>query len=475
MKKTNLSPPAASLTRRSFLRGSGLVLGTPMLTSLCDGGFALGSEADAPADANLNDGKPPLRTAFLYFPNGVWEKDWVPEKVGADFELSPSLRPLATVRDDISVLSGLDKLNSHNGDGHYAKTANFLTGMPVVQTTGKDISSGGISIDQLIAQHVGSQTPIPSLELGTEPVISGIDSNVGFTRLYGSHISWQTATRPIAKEINPHAVYQRLFGKKISGGSGSQDEFENLLDYVLDDAKRIRGKLGRDDQFKMDEYLDGVRAVEKRIEFASQGKARSWEPSPSEKQSLGLSPGMPTDFPEHIDVMLDLMVLAFQADSTRVASFMFANDVSGRNFSFIDGVEGSHHELSHHENNEKKIAQYQKINQWHVAKFARMIQKMKSVREGDGTLLDNSMIMFGSSFSDGNRHDPDNLPILLAGRGGGTLKTGMHLAADGMVPLCNLYLSMLRQNGINEASFGDSNGELLGLRAKVMWVTGTGH
>jgi hypothetical protein len=213
----------------------------------------------------------------------------------------------------------------------------------------------------------------------------------------------------------------------------------------------------------MDEYLDAVRAVEKRIEFATNGKPRSWEPDIDSDEVAKLEPGTPKDFREHIDVMLDLMVLAFQTDSTRVSSFMFANDVSGRNFSFIDDVKGGHHELSHHENNDEKIKQYQKINRWHVEQFARMIGKMKAIKEGENTLLDNSMIMFGSSFSDGNRHDPDNLPILLAGRGGGSIKPGRHLAAEGQVPVCNLYLSMLRRNGLELESFGDSNDEIADL------------
>ncbi len=437
----------SQVSRRRFLRGTSAVLGLPFLSSLAR---AAGAE----------DSKPPVRTAFLYFPNGVWEKAWVPETTGGDYKLTASLEPLAAHQSDILVLSGLDKKNSHGGDGHYAKTANFLTGMPVAKTTGKDISSGGISVDQLIAAQVGSNTPLPSLELGTEPVISGIDSNVGYTRLYGSHISWQTATRPVAKEINPRVVYERLFGKTVGGDTRKAESYRNLLDYVLEDAKSVRGTLGRDDQFKMDEYLDSVRAVEKRIEFASRDKSRSWQPDVDASKLAIPEAGTPEDFREHIDVMLDLMVLAMQTDSTRVCSFMFANDVSGRNFSFLDGVEGSHHELSHHENNEKKIAQYQLINRWHVEQFARMIGKMKAIPEGESTLLDNSMVMFGSSFSDGNRHDPDNLPILLAGRGGGTVTPGRHLGAEGQVPLCNLYLAMLRRNGIDLESFGDSNAEL---------------
>lgn len=436
--------------RRSFLRGAKALLALPFMPSLA-------------AARGISESAPPLRSAFIYFPNGVWEKDWVPEQTGTDFQLSPSLEPLETLRQKVLVLSGLDKKHSHGGDGHYAKTANFLTGMPVTKTTGKDISSGGISVDQLIAKHLSGQTPIPSLELGTEPVISGIDSNVGYTRLYGSHISWQTPTRPLAKEINPRVVYERLFGRNLNGDQATNQSYANLLDFVLEDAKSVRGKLGRDDQFKMDEYLDSVRSVEKQIEFASRPKADQWEPDVDPKLIEAHRPGTPQDFRQHIEIMLDLMVLAFQTDSTRVSSFMFANDVSGRNFSFLEGVQGSHHELSHHENNKEKIAQYQRINRWHVDIFARMLAKMDGIQEGNGTLLDNSMILFGSSFSDGNRHDPDNLPILLAGQGGGTLKSGQHLAAEGQVPLCNVYLSMLRRYGIEIESFGDSNGELTGL------------
>ncbi len=439
---------AQPVSRRRFLRGCGTALALPWMGSLIPGRVSA-DEA----------GKPPIRAAFIYFPNGVWEKLWVPEQTGRDYTLSPSLEPLADIRDDVLVVSGLDKKHSHGGDGHYAKTANFLTGLHVAKTTGKDISSGGISIDQLIAQQTRAFTPLPSLELGTEPVITGIDSNVGYTRLYGSHISWESPTRPVAKEINPRLVYERLFGKSVSGDAAKAESYRNLLDYVLEDAKRLRPRLGRDDQFKMDEYLDSVRAVEKRIEFAMRKDPRPWQPAVDEEQVRAAMPGVPVDFREHIGVMLDLMVLAFQTDSTRVCSLMFANDVSGRNFSFVDGVSGSHHELSHHENKQEKIEQYQRINRWHVEQFATMLRKLKSIPEGTGTLLDNCMVLFGSSMSDGNRHDPDNLPILLGGRAGGTIDSGQHLQAD--VPLCNLYLSMLDRMGIEAESFGDSTARLI--------------
>lgn len=437
------------VSRRRFLRGCGLALALPWFESLLP---RVGRAAEA--------AKPPVRAAFLYFPNGVWEKAWIPEQTGHDYTLTPTLEPLGDLKSDVLVMSGLDKKHSHGGDGHYAKTANFLTGMPVTKTTGRDISSGGISVDQLMAQHVGQFTPLPSLELGTEPVISGIDSNVGYTRLYGSHISWQSPSRPVAKEINPRLVYERLFGQSVTANTTKAESYRNLLDYVLEDARQLRPRLGRDDQFKMDEYLDSVRAVEKRIEFATRGKPRDWQPGVGTAEVASAKPGVPADFREHIEIMLDLIVLAFQTDATRVASFMFANDVSGRNFSFLDGVSGGHHELSHHENKQEKIAQYQRINRWHVEQYARMLNKMKAVREGDSTLLDNSMILLGSSMSDGNRHDPDNLPILLGGRGGGSLKTGQHLAAQGMVPLCNLYLTMLDRMGVEVEAFGDSNGRI---------------
>ncbi len=434
-------------TRRHFLRGAQAMLALPFLPSLAAKGFSQLAS------------RPPLRNAFVYFPNGVWEKDWNPSGVGSDYKLTPSLEPLAPVRDKVMVLTGLDKQHSHGGDGHYAKTANFLTGLPVAKTTGKDISSGGISIDQLIAQHLAGQTPLPSLELGTEPVISGVDSNVGYTRLYGSHISWQTPHRPVAKEINPRVVYERLFGRKVSGQAEQADSYRNLLDFVLEDAARVRRSLGRDDQFKLDEYLDSVRSVEQQIEFATR-PARGWEPEIEPEFIESRRPGIPADFREHIEVMLDLIVLAFQTDSTRVCSMMFANDVSGRNFSFLDGVNNSHHELSHHENHENKIRQYQLINRWHVEIFVRFLQRLDAIKEQGGSLLDHSLILFGSSMSDGNRHDPDNLPVLLAGRGCGTVQSGRHLSWPGHAPLCNLYLAMARRNGIDLERFGDSEEEL---------------
>jgi hypothetical protein len=437
-----------------MLRGMGAAIALPFLEAMAPVGRVFAAAAPA---------KPPVRMACLYFPNGVWTKSWVPEAAGADYVLPYSLEPLAPFKSSINIISGLDKAASHRGDGHYAKTANFLTGEPVTKTTGKDISAGGISMDQLAANALGHLTPLPSLELGIDPVISGIDSNVGFTRLYGSYISWRTPTVPVAKEINPRFVYERLFGEKDANGrevrKRRNEDRLDLLDLALDDANQLRARLGRDDQVKLDEYLESVRAVEKRIEFALKPDPRDWKPETDPELS---PPGeeIPQDFREHVKLMMDLMVLAFQTDATRVLSFMFANDVSGRNFSFLPGVPGGHHDMSHHENKDEKIQAYREITRWHVEQYANLLDRLRAIPEGDGTLLDNSMILFGSSISDGNSHDPSNLPIVISGGAGGGLKTGQHVACPKNTPLCNAYVNMLNAFGVQVDDFGDSQGPI---------------
>jgi hypothetical protein len=443
-----MNPKTQSLSRRTFLRGAGATIALPLLESLLPVRAATAL-------------RPPKRMACMYFPNGVWPDAWVPKKAGTDFELPFSLTPLDKLKQDVIVLSGLDKAQSRGGDGHYAKTANFLTGLHVQKTIGKDINVGGVSVDQVVAQKFGDQTPLPSLELGIDPVISGTDSVVGYTRLYGSYISWRTAGAPLAKEINPRMVYERLFGSKDA--ARGRDDDRSLLDLTLEDARNLRGRLGRDDLFKLDEYLDSIRAVERRLEFASKPDPRPWKPKGTPDSAPAPAPGIPREHREHVKLMLDLMVLAFWSDSTRVITFMFANDVSNKNFSFVEGVRASHHDSSHHSNKPDKIEQYKRINRWHVEQFAYLLGKMKAIREGDGTLLDNSMVMFGSSLSDGNRHDPNNLPILLGGRAGGALQSGRHIASAKNTPLCNLYVSMLERMGTPVRTFGDSTGPLAGL------------
>ena len=362
------------------------------------------------------------------------------------------------------------------GDGHYVKTAAFLTGTTITRTTGSDLRCGGVSMDQIAAQRIGNLTPLPSLELGIEPVTTGVDVNVGCTRLYGSHVSWSTPTTPLAKEINPQYAFDRLFRSGDQGGKLKTID-RSVVDLVMEDARRLKSKVGSADRTKVDEYLDAVRAVERRIEFDSKHKGAEYDSDPEvrrEIDKLGLrikdyysDPARASersgDHTEHVRLMLDLMVLAFWSDSTRISTFMFGNAVSGKNFSFLKGVQGGHHEISHHENKPAKLEQYKLINTWHVTQLAYMLEKMNSIKEGERTLLENSMVLFGAGMRDGNAHNPHNLPLVLAGRGGGTLATGRHLVYEKNTPLCNLYRSMLVRMGTPVESFSDSTGELPGL------------
>jgi hypothetical protein len=449
-------PTKWQLPRRTFLRGAGAALALPMLDAMRPAGRALRA-AEAAGLA-----KPPVRFAAFYFPNGAWMKNWKPEQDGDKFDLPFSLTPLAKIRSEVLVLSNLDKAASHQGDGHYAKTANLLTGGVVEKTTGSHVSVGGASVDQLAAQHIGRMTPLPSLELAIDPVISGIDSQVGFTRLYGSYISWRSAGVPMAREINPRLAYERLFGAKDGRGlpvnnSKERDDAQSLLDLALDDAKSLRNRLGRDDQHKLDEYMDSVRSVEQRLAFHSQPDPRAWKPSTAPNHPQEPAPTIPENHQEHVRLMFDLILLAFWTDSTRLATFMFANDVSNKNFSqLIPGVSVAHHDASHHQSDPVKIDQYSKINRWHVEQYVYLLERMRAIREGEGTLLDNSMMLLGSGTSDGNAHAPDNLPILLAGRGGGAIRSGRHIRSEKNTPLCNVYVSVLERLGVPTKRFGDS-------------------
>ena len=450
------------IPRRTFLRGAGVLLGLPLLNVMGASGRAAKALAASPAGT----GQAPVRMASLFFPNGVWKEKWFPKEAGADYKLPFSLEPLAKHRQQMLVFSGLDKKHSHQGDGHYAKTANYLTGLPVRKTPGKDISVGGMSIDQFCAQQIGRMTPLPSLELGVDPVVSGIDSNVGYTRLYGCSISWRSPSTPVAKEINPKLAYERLFlimkaRQSRDSRNQSTDDKQALLDLVLEDAHRLRNRLGRDDQFKLDEYLDSVHDVERRLAFFSKPDPRSWHPPSQPASDIAAPKDAPKDHQAHVRLMLDLMALAFWTDSTRISTFMFANDVSSKNFAeLIPGANGSHHEFSHHENKATKYEPYSKINRWHCEQLAYLLDKLASIKEGEGTVLDNSMIMFGSGMSDGNSHEPSNLPIVLAGRAGGKIKSGRHLVNPAGTPLCNLYVSMLENMGTPVQSFGDSSAAL---------------
>jgi hypothetical protein len=458
------------ISRRTMLKGVGAMIGLPVLD-------AMGPlRALAGPAGQTAPGKPPVRLAVLYMANGVNPHEWTPKGAGREFELSPILEPLADFKDDLLVLTQLWNAAANTGDGHYVKTSGFLTGTTITRTTGSDLRSGAVSMDQVAAQRIGNFTPLPSLELGVEPPATGVDTNVGYTQLYGAHIAWSTPVTPLAKEINPRLAFDRLFRSSIAGRREGAARDRSVIDLVLDDAKRLQGKLGQGDQQKLSEYLDSVRSVEKRIEFDAKRQKDDLLSDPLARQAiqeLGDRIDIYSDparvserrgnHTEQVRLMLDLMVMAFWTDSTRVSTFMFGNAVSGRNFSFLDGVRGGHHQISHHENDKEKLEQYKRINAWHASQLAYMLGKMKAIKEGESTLLDNSMVLFGAGMRDGNAHNPRNLPVVLAGRAGGTLATGRHLVYEKNTPLCNLYVSMLKRMGTPVETFSDSTGELAGL------------
>ena len=369
--------------------------------------------------------------------------------------------PLAKVRDQLCVFSNLWNAASKGGDGHYVKEAAILTCATIKKTPGADLANA-TSVDQLAAQRTAHSTPLPSLELGVTPVAIGVDAVVGYTRIYGSHIAWANSTTPLAREINPRAVYERLFraGAEPEGAAARLDAL--LLDRVLGDARRLRSQVGTQDRLRLDEYLSTMRSLEQRVERAAGGGKRTWKArAPLDPKAVPND--KPADHAEHVRLMLDMIATAFATDTTRVATFMFGNAVSNVSFRFLEGVSAGHHDVSHHQKDADKLRQYQLVNQWHVAQYAYLLEKLQSIREGERTVLDNSMVLFASALSDGDRHDPHKLPVLLAGRGGGRIRSGQHLVFGDDSPLANLYLSMLDAFGTPMERFADSTGPLAGL------------
>lgn len=441
-----------SLSRRTLLRGVGAALALPWLEAM-QVRKLLGSEQEnAPSKA-------PVRMAVLFMPNGVPPKKWTPEGEGAEFKLSPILEPLAAHQKDILVLTQLWNKNSDSGDGHYVKTAGLLTSTTINKTVGVDLNCNGVSMDQVAAQKIGHLTPLPSIELGIEPVAVGIDGVVGYTRVYGAHIAWRGPTSPLAKEINPRLAYERIVRAGQQGGASLQAD-RSVLDMVMEDAQELQGRLGANDRRRVDEYLESVRALEQRMERLASTQGDPWKPRASYDGMAKPEDTIPKQHLEHCRLMIDLMVLAFQTDTTRVATFMFGNSVSNINFSWLDGVKDAHHSLSHHQNEEDKLRQYEIIAKWHMEQYAYMLERMKTLREGEQSLLENSMVMFGSDLRDGNAHDPHNLPIVLAGQGGGRITTGRHVINSRNTPLANLYLSMLDVMGTPVEKFADSTEKL---------------
>ena len=440
-----------SITRRTVLRGMGVSLGLPWL------------EATVPSSARAASTIPksPVRLAVLYMPNGVNVSKWTPEGSGRDFTLSPSLEPLQNFKDRMVVLSNLFNAGSKVGDGHYAKEATILTCSTIRKTPGSDLCNG-ISMDQVAAQRVAAQTPLPSLELGVAPVAVGVDLAVGYTRIYGSHIAWSNPTTPLARELNPRAVYERLFRATTGQQVNSAKSDTLLLDLVMDDARRMRATVGSADRLRLDEYLEVMRSIEERVQRAGSKTRTSWKPR-AKIDPLAVPNDQPASHAEHVQLMLDMIATAFQSDTTRVCTFMFGNAVSAISFRFLEGITSGHHDVSHHGNDEEKLRQYYVITRWHVEQYAYLLGKLQRMQEGDSTVLDNSMILFGSALSDGNSHNPHKMPLVLAGRAGGRINTSQHLVCGEDTPAANLYVSMLNAFGTPIERFADSTGSLTGL------------
>lgn len=452
--------PNETISRRTLLRGLGTGIALPVLDAMLPRLAVAG--LNGPAD------KLPIRMAFVYVPNGKNMKHWTPDQEGRDYALTSTLEPLKELKNDFSILTGLtcDKARA-NGDGagdHARAMSAFLTGRQPKKTSGADIRAG-ISVDQLAAQRVGGSTRFPSLEIGCEGGRQAGNCDSGYSCAYSSTISWRGESTPVPKETSPQLVFDRLFGR----GGGSDQEAarakrelynKSILDLVRDDAKRLENSLGSSDRRKLDEYLSAIRELETRITTNSKPPepARVDYARPDKEVTK-----KPADFPTHVQLLSDLLVLAFRTDQTRIATFVFANEGSQRTYPFAGVAEG-HHDLSHHQNNPQKLEKLRKINEFHVRQFADLLKKLKDVQEGGKSLLDQCMIVYGSGNSDGNRHNHDDLPILLAGRAGSTLTPGRHIRLSRETPITNLYIEMLDRLDVKVDRFGDSTGRLPALK-----------
>ncbi|HYE97383.1 MAG TPA: DUF1552 domain-containing protein, partial [Planctomycetota bacterium] len=426
------------ISRRTVLRGMGAAIAVPWLESM------------APAFGSATPQRP-RRIAWVYVPNGKNMADWTPKAEGKDFDLPMILQPLTPFKDDLLVLTGLtaDKARA-NGDGggdHARALAAWLTGSQPRKTDGTDIRAG-LSADQAVAAAVGLQTRLASLEIGCEAGSMAGNCDSGYSCVYSSTMSWKSATQPLPKEVNPKLVFDRLFGGGTPADRAkAQAQRKSVLDLVQQDYKELSGRVSLHDRRKLDEYIQAVRDIEVRMERA--------EKLPEIKPPDGVArpAGIPATYAEHIQQMADLLVLAFQADVTRVVTYVIANEGSNKPYPFA-GVPEGHHDLSHHGKDAQKMAKIAKINEFHTKQLAYLLQKLKSTKDGDGTLLDHAMVVYGSGNSDGDRHNHDDLPILVAGRGGGTLKTGRHIRYPKETPLNNLWLSLLERMDVKLSSLG---------------------
>ena len=438
-----------SLARRSFLRGLGATVTLPLLDAM----------VPAFAGASTTAAKPAVRTAFVYVPNGIILDRWTPAVEGPGFEFAPTMKALEPFRDRLLVLSGLAQVNGRalgDGAGDHARAgATWLTGAHPKKSE-FDIHAG-ISADQIAARELGKATQLASLELGLEsPTLAG-DCDSGYSCAYTNTIAWRSPTTPLPVEINPRAVFERLFGDGESTDPAvrlaAMKEQGSILDYIRDDVSRLSPGLGARDRNKLDEYLEAIRDIERRIQKAEEQNATIRMPV------MDRPSGIPEEFESHAKLMIDLQVLAFQADMTRVITFMMAREGSNRSYRSI-GITDGHHSVTHHMNDPVKIEKVVKINNLHVQMFAYMLDRLRSTPDGDGSLLDHSMVVYGSSISDGNAHTHHDLPIVLAGGGAGQIEGGRHIRYPKETPMNNLLITVLSKAGVPAEKLGDSTGQL---------------
>jgi Protein of unknown function (DUF1552) len=436
------------LPRRTFLRG---VIGGAIALPLLD------SMIPALTAATKTAASPKTRLGFMYVPHGAVMDKWTPATEGAGFEFTPILKPLEPFRNQLVVFTGLaNKAAESQGDGggdHARSAPSYLSGIHPLRTEGEDVRAG-TTIDQIYAQKMGQDTPLPSLELGTEDTgLVGV-CDVGYSCAYMNSIAWRTPTQPLPMEINPRVVFERLFGDGSNAADrlARKQEDRSILDSITGEVAHLQTGLGTRDRGKISDYLDNIREIERRIQMA--------EKRASLNVQVPETPiGVPDSFDEHAKLMYELQVLAFQAEITRVSTFMIARDLSQRTFPQI-GVPEPHHSVSHHGNNPVMIGKLEKINIYHATLFAYFLERLRATPDGDGNLLDHSMILYGSSMSNPNEHNHFPLPLLVAGGASGKLQGDRHLKFPERTPMSNLLLGLLEKAGIEKGSLGDSTGML---------------
>ena len=447
----------AAMNRRHFLRGLGACIALPAFGSLLPGRLLAGAGAAQLATTATGA---PLRTAFVFFPNGAIPSRWWPTGGELDFGLGATLQPLEAMRRHVQVLGGLDHANANPGDdggGDHARgNSVFLTGVRIKKSA-TDVHAG-VSIDQVIAGQVGHLTRFPSIELTCDETRRSANCDSGYSCAYQFNISWQSATTPMTPEANPRLVFERLFGSGVHGERAANVERRTMsrrsvLDFVMQDARTMQRRLASNDREKLDQYLTGIREVEARIQ-----KAEKF--GPTIDPTLPTPAGIPSSRAEYVELMYDMLLLAFQTDTTRVATFVLGHDGDNRSFSEIGIAEG-HHDLSHHQNNTERVDKVAQIDRWYVERFASFLRKMENTPDVDGhSLLHNSRIVYGSGNADGNRHTHENLPLILAGGGGGLLTPG-RFVRHGSKPASNLFLNLADTAGVSGLQrFGDSTARL---------------